>query len=146
MTDQTNDTNYDDYGNTGQTDTGKAGEKPLTTADMAGTNQQTTGTGSMMRNAGGSGTSRTPLFNTEQTQSFRSRWSDVQTGFVDEPRHAVEEADHLVAELMQQLARTFADEKNKLESQWGSGNDVSTEDLRVALQRYRSFFDRLLSL
>jgi hypothetical protein len=116
---------------------------------MANTPQRSetpAGTESVMRNTGGSGTSRAPLFDPNQDQTFRARWVDVQTGFVDEPRHAVEEADHLVAELMQDLARTFADEKNKLEGQWSSGQDVSTEDLRVALQRYRSFFDRLLSL
>jgi hypothetical protein len=64
---------------------------------------------------------------------------------VDEPRHAVEQADSLVAEMMQHLAQLFADERSKLEAQWTRGEDVSTEDLRVALQRYRSFFDRLLS-
>ncbi|MGE5264836.1 MAG: hypothetical protein ACM3S0_15765 [Acidobacteriota bacterium] len=146
MTDQMRDASYGDIG---KMPNGSAESNPLTTADMAATAQKretTAGTESMMRNAGGSGTYRTPLFDSDQDQAFRARWVQVQTGFVDEPRHAVEEADHLVAELMQDLARTFADEKNKLEGQWGSGQDVSTEDLRVALQRYRSFFDRLLSL
>jgi hypothetical protein len=66
-------------------------------------------------------------------------------GFVDEPRRAVEQADALVADLMQRLASVFSDERKSLEGQWDRGDDVSTEDLRVALQRYRSFFDRLLS-
>jgi hypothetical protein len=69
----------------------------------------------------------------------------VQAGFVDEPREAAKEADSLVAELMQKLADSFAKEREKLEGQWDSGDDVSTEDLRIALQRYRSFFNRLLS-
>ena len=146
MTEQMRDNNY---GDTGELPNSSGESGPLTTADMADTarrRETTMGTESVMRNTGGSGTYRAPLFDSDQNQTLRARWVEVQTGFVDEPRHAVEQADNLVAELMQDLARTFADEKNKLEGQWGSGQDVSTEDLRVALQRYRSFFDRLLSL
>ena len=87
-----------------------------------------------------------PLFPAGEATSFRARWSEAQTGFVDEPRHAVEQADGLVAEMMQRLAQVFADERSKLEVQWSRGDDISTEDLRVALRRYRSFFDRLLSV
>ena len=76
---------------------------------------------------------------------FRTRWESIQTAFVDSPRQAVEDADGLVAELMQRLAQTFTQERESLEGQWSRGDDVSTEDLRVALQRYRSFFERLLS-
>jgi hypothetical protein len=86
------------------------------------------------------------LFSREGAEDFRSRWSQIQTGFVDEPRRAVEQADALVAEVIKRLAENFADERSKLEAQWGRGGDVNTEDLRVALQRYRSFFDRLLSM
>ena len=88
----------------------------------------------------------TPLFASHETEAFRSRWTTVQTGFVDEPRRAVEEADALVAQMMKRLAEVFAEERANLERQWDSGEDISTEDLRVALQRYRSFFDRLLSI
>jgi len=88
----------------------------------------------------------TPLLGADETPALRSRWDAIQTGFVDEPRGAVEQADSLVAEVMQRLAETFANERAKLEEQWSRGDDVSTEDLRIALQRYRSFFDRLLSL
>lgn len=91
------------------------------------------------------GAERQPLFAGEDADRFRSRWQEVQAGFVDEPRQAVQDADGLVADLMQRLAATFSDERASLESQWDSGEDASTEDLRVALQRYRSFFDRLLS-
>jgi hypothetical protein len=91
-------------------------------------------------------TDASPLFPAGEVTSFRARWSEVQTGFVDEPRHAVEQADGLVAEMMQRLAQVFADERGRLEEQWSRGDDISTEDLRVALQRYRSFFDRLLSV
>jgi len=87
-----------------------------------------------------------PLFSESEMADFRSQWSKVQTGFVDEPRRTVEEADKLVASVMQRLAEGFANERSGLEKQWDRGDDVSTEDLRVALQRYRSFFDRLLKL
>jgi hypothetical protein len=87
---------------------------------------------------------RSPLLEESDSDHFRARWSDVQTHFVDGPQEAVQDADALVAELMQHLATTFADERARLERQWTEGQDVSTEDLRVALTRYRSFFDRLL--
>src|SRR5437867_5169354 len=86
------------------------------------------------------------LFPEEEAKDFRGRWTDIQTGFVDEPRRAVEQADALVAEVIKRLANSFAEERSKLEGQWGRGDDVSTEDLRVALRRYRSFFDRLLNV
>jgi hypothetical protein len=76
---------------------------------------------------------------------FQARWEEIQVRFVDEPRGAVEDADALVATVMQRLADGFASERERLEAQWGRGEDISTEDLRVSLQRYRSFFRRLLS-
>jgi len=77
---------------------------------------------------------------------LRNRWKGVQTAFVVEPRRAVEQADGLVASAMKRLAEVFAQERSKLENQWDRGDNVSTEDLRIALQRYRSFFHRLLSV
>ncbi len=88
----------------------------------------------------------TPLFSEPEVNDFRSRWTNIQTAFVDEPRQAVEEADQLVASLMKKLAEGFANEREGLEHQWDRGGTVSTEDLRIALQRYRSFFDRLLKV
>jgi hypothetical protein len=85
------------------------------------------------------------LFERDESSGYQSRWETIQTNFVDDPRRTVEEADELVAEVMRQLAESFAAERERLESQWGRGEDVSTEDLRVALQRYRSFFQRLLA-
>jgi hypothetical protein len=85
------------------------------------------------------------LLAADDAEAFRARWTDVQHGFVDAPRQAVEQADALVAELMQHLAKTFADERGRLEGQWDQGADVSTEDQRTAFQRYRSFFERLLT-
>jgi hypothetical protein len=88
----------------------------------------------------------TPLFPENEAANFRSRWTEIQAAFVDEPRRAVEQGDALVADVIKRLASSFADERSKLEGQWGRGDNVSTEDLRVALQRYRAFFDRLLSV
>jgi hypothetical protein len=78
-------------------------------------------------------------------EALRARWEAIQAGFVDEPRRAVEDADALVAQVIQQLAESFATERARLETQWSRGDQVSTEDLRVALRRYRSFFQDLLS-
>ena len=80
-----------------------------------------------------------------QGERFTSRWQEIQTGFVDRPQEAVEQADALVVDLMQRVTGSLAKERERLESQWARGDEVSTEDLRVALTRYRSFFDRLLS-
>ena len=88
----------------------------------------------------------TPLFVNDDADAYRARWSGIQAGFVDEPRHAVEEADALVAETMRRLAEVFADERRSLEAQWERTDRVSTEDLRQAMRRYRSFFERLLSV
>ena len=87
-----------------------------------------------------------PLFPNNELEDLRNRWKGVQTAFVDEPRRAVEQADGLVASAMKRLAEVFAEERSKLENQWDRGDNVSTEDLRIALQRYRSFFHRLLSV
>src|SRR4051794_39044476 len=100
--------------------------RPDTTADMAGDD--------------------TPeLLSGDDNDEFQRRWESIQTGFVDEPRQTVEQADELVAQVMKRLAEGFAAERERLEGQWGRGEDVSTEDLRIALQRYRGFFQRLLS-
>jgi len=135
-------------------------EKPLSTADMAAAAEQRRQPEAnelkrMQEDAvpvvdtvapAQTGEQPVQLLATEELQTLRSRWDTIQTGFVDEPRRAVEQADSLVADMMQRIAQLFADERSNLESQWSRGDDVSTEDLRVALKRYRSFFDRLLSL
>ena len=87
-----------------------------------------------------------PLLSPEEAKEFRARWDAIQGGFVDEPRRAVEQADALVAGAMKRLAEMFADERARLDGQWDRGDSVSTEDLRLALRRYRSFFGRLLSV
>lgn len=87
----------------------------------------------------------TPLFPDMELQNFRTRWDQVQTSFVDEPRQAVQQADSLVANVVTRIAEQFSAERAHLEKQWDRGDDVSTEDLRQALRRYRSFFDRLLT-
>ena len=113
----------------------------LTTRDLAGG----AGSGADDEQVEAPSADRSPLLPADQSDGFTARWRDIQASFVDEPRTSVEQADALVAELMQRLAAGFSDERERLESQWDSGDDVSTEELRVALQRYRSFFDRLLS-
>lgn len=87
-----------------------------------------------------------PLFSPQEAGDLRSKWDAIQGGFVDEPRRAVQEADSLVATAMKSLAEQFASQRSMLEGQWDRGSDVSTEDLRLVLRRYRSFFGRLLSV
>ena len=87
-----------------------------------------------------------PLFMPEMAQDFRSRWDAIQIGFVDDPNLAVRSADELVAQVMKSLAETFSRERTQLEAQFKESEDTSTENLRIALCRYRSFFQRLLSL
>jgi len=93
-----------------------------------------------------SGRADAQLLEPGDRESMTTRWRDIQADFVDHPREAMQDADALVAGLMQQLAKTFAEERAQLEAQWSRGDDVSTEDLRVSLQRYRAFFERLLSV
>lgn len=118
-------------------------EQPLNTADLA----------ARMSRGAGDGRPETPevegrvsLFPENELADCRKKWRDVQSGFVDEPRSAVGKADELVATVMSRLAQIFADERGRLEHEWDKGESVSTEDLRLAFQRYRSFFDRLLSV
>jgi hypothetical protein len=127
-------------------------ERTLSTADLASRDEESTrdemtredvATAEAQDTAGDD--SREPLFSEEEAGRFRERWQETQAAFVDEPREAARKADSLVAELMQKLADSFAKERETLEGQWDSGDDVSTEDLRIALQRYRSFFNRLLA-
>ncbi|MGB9068855.1 MAG: hypothetical protein WCC21_09810 [Candidatus Acidiferrales bacterium] len=150
--------------------------QPLTTADLAasrarlrlggGNNMGSPAAGSrsepvvvVSRNPVGAGTATAarmqratddpemgPLLPADDVGKFRERWENVQVAFVDEPRRAVEQADHLVAETMHRLAKTFAKERENLERQWDRGGEVSTEDLRLALRRYRTFFGRLMQV
>lgn len=104
----------------------------------------------MVENIGGakmvreSAPAQTALFPDKECHDFRSRWDEIQIRFVDDPKKAVEEADNLVSETMKRLAEIFSDERKNMETQWSRGENVSTEDLRQSLQRYRSFFNRLL--
>jgi len=91
------------------------------------------------------GQAHAQLLEGDEMQSMRAQWKDIQAEFVDEPRKAVQDADALVADLMQRLAQMFAGERDQLESRWAGGGEVSTEDLRDGLRRYRSFFERLLA-
>ncbi len=93
-----------------------------------------------------SGPQEPQLLEPGDREAMTSRWRDIQANFVDQPRQAMQDADALVAGLMQQLAQMFSQERAQLEAQWSRGDEVSTEDLRVSLQRYRAFFQRLLSV
>lgn len=87
-----------------------------------------------------------PLFENNEAEQFRTKWLEIQSRFVDDPSVSVKDADDLVADVIKNITRTFSDKRLSLENQWKSGDKVSTEDLRVALKRYRSFFNRLLTL
>ncbi|MEV6580352.1 hypothetical protein AB0M92_19550 [Streptomyces sp. NPDC051582] len=102
------------------------------------------GTPAGERGAPGEGVDQ-PLLDGKEAEEYRTTWREIQGRFVDDPQEAVRSADTLVAEVMQTLARSFADHKQTLVDQWGRGEEVATEDLRLALQRYRSFFNRLLN-
>ena len=115
-------------------------EANVTTADLLNGSAQPTATKSSVHEG------HEALFPNADSEDFRRRWTDIQAGFVDEPKPSVEKADQLVASVIQKLTQVFADERSKLERDWSKGEEASTEDLRQALRRYRSFFDRLLSV
>ncbi len=87
-----------------------------------------------------------PLLPADYVGELRSRWGNIQAAFVDEPKTAVQQADELVAQAIKRLAESFADARNGLEKQWAGGDEASTEDLRIAFRKYRSFFERLLTV
>jgi hypothetical protein len=123
------------------------GEKKLHTDDIAGTAKPDLKEFIEAKHGVGDDTTKLkPLFADGVDRDFRNRWRDIQSGFVDEPRSAVEQADQLVAQLMQRLAQSFSEQRSNLEKQWEVSEKVSTEELRVGFTRYRSFFERLLSI
>jgi len=87
-----------------------------------------------------------PLFEEDAARKFRSRWLAIQSKFVDDPSDSVKQADDLVADVIKNVTMNFANRSVSLEKQWNGGDNTSTEDLRIALKQYRSFFDRLLTL
>lgn len=125
----------DSSGNTGQDQYPAEDRQQSASATQAGP-------GSGLRS---DGQAHAQLLEGDEMQMMLARWKDIQAEFVDEPRKAVQDADALVADLMQRLAQMFAGERDQLESRWSGGGEVSTEDLRDGLRRYRSFFERLLA-
>lgn len=117
-------------------------DKRLSTADFAAVSEQQQPPANEARE----GEALAALFAPDAAQGFRTRWDEVQIAFVDDPRKAVRDADELVAQVMKSLAETFSGERTRLESELQETDKGSTENLRLALQRYRSFFQRLLSL
>jgi|HubBroStandDraft_6_1064221.scaffolds.fasta_scaffold156588_2 hypothetical protein len=120
-------------------------DEPLSTAELVNRQSQAQSRGDLPAESA-DGERPEPLFPGTDTEDFRSRWHIIQAAFVDEPRRAVEQADQLVASVVQRVAEIFASERGRLEHDWSQGQDASTEDLRQSLRRYRSFFDRLLSV
>ena len=112
-------------------------EEPKSTADLIAKRAP---------NGAPNGDAAAPLLPPDFVQDLRGRWDAIQTGFVDEPRAAVQKADQLVASAIQRLAESFSEARNSLETQWDRGDQVNTEDLRVALTKYRSFFQKLMSV
>jgi hypothetical protein len=123
-----------------------AGGRPMSTADLADSSGTRPDDRHSDSDVPADDAATAPLLAEDEAGDLRRHWEQIQGGFVDEPRRAVEEADQLVAAAMKRLAEVFATERSQLEGQWDRGDDVSTEDLRVALRRYRSFFERLLSV
>jgi len=134
-------------------------QRPLSTADLAAASQprpetdelagqqgRSTGAYAAERAAQASNEALAPLFTPDNAQHFRTRWDAVQTSFVDDPAAAVRQGDELVAQVMKSLAESFSSERARLEDQLTQSSAVSTEDLRLAFRRYRSFFERLLAL
>jgi hypothetical protein len=125
--------------------TGQTMREPAGAQQTGGGAETAAGEPSRPAMAQGADTDMGALLPQAEQDGFMSRWEEIQILFVDDPRQAVETADTLVANVMQQLADGFAAERERLEGMWGRGEDVGTEDLRVALQRYRTFFHRLLA-
>ncbi len=120
----------------------QSGDRGMSTADIA----RGAGAGMAREREEEDENKNAPLFSDSDAASFRNRWRDIQGAFVDDPRTAVKQADGLVAETIKRLAETFAGERNRLEHEWDKGENVSTEDLRQALRRYRAFFGRVLTV
>jgi hypothetical protein len=118
---------------------------PATDVDVVDNARSVAGTRDLVPEPTHAADRPTQLFPDNELNDLRARWDKAQIGFVDEPRTAVEQADSLVATVVKRIAEQFAAERAELEHQWDRGDDVSTEDLRQALRRYRSFFDRLLA-
>ena len=133
-------------------------EKDLTTSDLAAPAETRTAQPDVDRDVNESVTENrraevmnddeqlAPLFSADAAKEFRSRWDAVQSSFVDDPKQAVRQGDELVTQVMKSLTETFSNERSRLEGQRDQSDKASTENLRVALRRYRSFFERLLSL
>jgi hypothetical protein len=131
----------------------EAGDRPLRTADLAAAASRSAAHEELVedrrvqdREVQDRDERLAPLFAADVAEDYRTRWTAVQGSFVDDPRAAVQQGDELVAQVMKSLAESFAAERDELEGQLGESSEASTETLRVALRRYRSFFERLLSL
>ena len=119
---------------------------PAAHTESAITGTETAGATAGPTRSGAESSTDRPLFADDELSELRARWDNVQTGFVDDPQDCVQKADGLVSDVVEQLTNGFTEARSRLEQQWGRGEEASTEDLRVALKRYREFFDRLLAV
>jgi hypothetical protein len=125
------------------------GEQRGAAADGLENRPDTGGVGTPGRigeSSGSAGADGQALFSDSDHSDLRARWNEVQAAFVDDPRECVQKADGLVTDLVEKVTAGFGQARSRLEEQWARGEEVSTEDLRVALRRYRDFFERLLSV
>jgi hypothetical protein len=118
---------------------------PPATESTTAASESSAGLGSVPQ-VGTESPNGTSLFADAELEELRTRWNDVQAGFVDDPQDCVQKADGLVSAVVKQLTSGFTEARSRLEQQWSRGEQASTEDLRVALKRYREFFDRLLAV
>jgi hypothetical protein len=118
-------------------------DTPLETVDATGNLEAPVETVDSSESAGAADQM---LFADGELSGLRSRWTEVQSAFVDDPRDCVQKADRLVADVVDKLTAGFTEARSRLEEQWDRGEEVSTEDLRIALKRYREFFERLLAV
>ena len=123
-----------------------AKDERLTTGDESSAARTETEPSKMETEPSSEPSTERSLLADNDLSGLRSRWDDVQAAFVDNPKECVQKADTLVAEVVEQLTTGFSDARSRLEAQWARGEKVSTEDLRIALKRYRDFFQRLLSV
>jgi hypothetical protein len=131
-----------DQWSTTATNSGRAAQDPESTTLAP---ESSGGLGSVPQ-VGTESPNGTSLFADVELTELRTRWNDVQAGFVDDPQDCVQKADGLVSAVVKQLTSGFTEARSRLEQQWSRGEQASTEDLRVALKRYREFFDRLLAV
>jgi hypothetical protein len=86
------------------------------------------------------------FFSPNEADGFRARWESIQVGFVDDPRTSVQSAAQLIGDAMKRLSEEVATERRKFETSSRRENGKATEEMRLLLRRYRSFFKHLMEM